>query len=60
MEQKVIRQEDQKLLREDNKEKNEQLKLLSDEQKMKKLYVTILILKPKKDQHFLAMNLLGD
>lgn len=40
---KVIRQEDQKLLREVNKERNEQLRLLSDEQKMKKLHVAVLI-----------------
>lgn len=48
------------MLREDNKERNEQLKLLSEEQKMKKLHVAVLILKPKKEQDILAMLLVGD
>lgn len=55
----VIRQEDRKMLREENSEKDEQLQLLSCERKMKR-YSTVLTLKPEKDQLFLAMILVGE
>jgi len=48
------------VFREENREKDEQLQLLSGEQKMKNRYARVLTLKPKKGQLFLAVILAGD